>query len=115
MPNLLILVHELLSSADSSGPAGGDKTDLATSRRSSLHGGSLSDMLMVTTTMGMLDGVHSHTTDLRPAVTLGLVLVVGTSSLQHGLVNTSTAGDDSDHGAVGGRDDLLVAYKNILY
>lgn len=35
--------------------------------------------------------VHSHTTDTWPAVPLGLVLVVGTTSLQDGLVNTSTS------------------------
>ena len=46
---------------------------------------------------------------LRPAVPLGLVLVVGTSGLQHGLVDPSAAGDNADHGAVGGGDDLLAA------
>ena len=63
-------------------------------------------MLMVTTTVGMLDGVHGHTTDLGPAVPLGLELVVGATGLQHGLVDTAAAGDDADHGAVGGGDDL---------
>lgn len=35
--------------------------------------------------------VHSHTTDTWPAVPLGLVLVVGTASLQDGLVDTTTS------------------------
>merc|ERR1719319_290789 len=64
-------------------------------------------MLMVTTTMGMLNRVHSNTADLGPAVPLGLVLVIGSTSLQHWLVNPSTAGNDANHGTVGAGDDLL--------
>ena len=61
----------------------------------SAHCGSVTNMLMVTTTVGMLHRVHSHTTHFRPAVPLGLVLVVGTTSLQHGLVNTATTSDNT--------------------
>lgn len=43
--------------------------------------------------------VHSHTTDTRPAVPLGLVLVVGTTSLQDGLVNTTTTCNHTCHTA----------------
>merc|ERR1739840_44487 len=43
---------------------------------------------MVTTTVGMLHGVHGNTTNLGPAVPL--VFVVSTTSLQDGLVDTST-------------------------
>ena len=50
---------------DPTGPSGGDETDLATSRGSSLDSGGLTNMLMVTTTVGMLDGVHSNTTNLK--------------------------------------------------
>ena len=35
--------------------------------------------------------------------------MVSTASLQDGLVNTSTTGDQTDHGSVGGGDDLLGA------
>jgi len=64
-------------------------------------------MLMVTTTEGMLDGVHSNTTNLRPAVTLNLVLVVGSASLEEGLVDTSTTGDDTDGSSASGVKNLL--------
>ncbi len=57
----------------------------------------------------MLDRVHSDTTDLGPAVALHLVLVIRASSLQHGLVDTSTTGADSNHCSVGGGHDLLSA------
>ena len=39
-------------------------------------------MLLVSSSVGMLDRVHCHTTDLGPAVTLGLVLVVRASGLE---------------------------------
>ena len=60
----LVLVHDL-SSPDPTSPPGGDQTDLATSGSSSLHGGGLSNMLVITSSMGMLHGVHSHTTNLE--------------------------------------------------
>ena len=44
---------------------------------------------------------------LRPAIPLHFVFVVSTASLQDGLVNTSTTGDQADHGSVGRGDDLL--------
>ncbi len=66
-------------------------------------------MLMVTTTEGMLNGVHSHTTDTWPAVPLGLVLVVGATSLQDGLVNTTASGNHTDNSSVGSGDHFLGA------
>merc|ERR1712244_176322 len=103
----LILVEVLLSSTDPTSSPGSDKTDLATSGCSSHDSGGLTDVLMVTTTVGMRNRVHGHTTHLRPAVTLNLVLVVRATSLQHGLVDTSATGDDANGGPVGRGDDLL--------
>jgi len=105
----LILLLVLLSTTDPTGPAGGDETDLATSGRSPLDGGGLADMLMVTTTVGMLNGVHGNTTHLGPAVPLHLVLVVRPSGLEDGLVDPSAAGNDADCGAVGRGDHPLRA------
>ncbi|GMT09040.1 hypothetical protein PFISCL1PPCAC_337, partial [Pristionchus fissidentatus] len=96
-----------LSSTNTSSSAGGDETNLKTGARRSGDGRGVSDMLVVTSSMGMLDGVHGDSSHARPAVTLSLVLVVSTSSLEHGLVGTSSTGDDSYHGAVVGLDDLL--------
>jgi len=109
MFSLIVFVCVLLSTTNPTGPPGGNETDLATSRRSSLDSGGLANVLMVTTTVGMLDGVHGHTTDLGPAVALDLVLVVSTASLQHGLVDPTASGDDADGGSVGRGDDLLGA------
>lgn len=52
-------------------------------------------MLVVTSSVGMLDGVHGYSSDTRPAVALGLVLVVGAAGLQQRLVGTSSAGDET--------------------
>merc|ERR1719209_31024 len=62
---------------------------------------------MVTTTVRMLDGVHGHTTNLRPRVPLSLVLEVGSAGLQQRLIDSSSTGDDADHRAVAGRNRLL--------
>merc|ERR1719215_2025454 len=94
---------------DPTSPSGGDETDLTTSGGTSLGRRGLTNMLMVTTTVGMLNRVHSNTTNLWPAVSLSLVLVIGSASLQQRLVNPTTASDDTDHGAVVGVDNLLAA------
>jgi len=64
-------------------------------------------MLMVTTSVRMLYGILSHTTNLGPAVTLHGVLVIRSSGLQQGLVGTTTSGDDSDLRTDAGRNGLL--------
>ena len=53
---------------------------------------------MVTTTMRVIDRVHTDTTDLGPFVSLHSVLVVAATSLQHGLIHTTTTSDKTDHG-----------------
>merc|ERR1719483_482640 len=104
----LILVHNL-SSSDSSCSPGGDETNLLTGAGTSLDSGGLTDMLVITSSMGMLNRVHGNTTSLGPTVPLGLVFVVGTASLQHGLVNTTASGYNTNHGSVGGGDNFFVA------
>jgi len=68
-------------------------------------------VLVVTTTVGMLHRILRYTTDLRPAVALHGVLVVGAPSLQEGLVGTPAACNDTDLGANGRRDGLLSAAR----
>ena len=102
----LLLIVVLFASPDPSSSPGSNKTDLATGRGSSLDSRCFANMLMVTTTVGMLNGVHSHTTNLGPAIALNLEFVIGTTSLKHGLVNTATTGYNANHGSVGRRDHL---------
>jgi len=53
-------------------------------------------VLVVTTTMRMVHGVHGNTTSTRPVVTLGPVLVVRTTSFQEGLVNPSSTSNNTN-------------------
>ena len=58
----------------------------------------MANVLVVTSAVGVLHGVHGNTTDLRPLVTLDAVLVVRAASLQQRLVKATTTGDEADHG-----------------
>jgi len=64
-------------------------------------------MLMVSATEWMLNWIHSNTTNLWPAVSLDLVLVVGTASLQEGFIDTTTTGDNTNGGSASGVKDFL--------
>jgi hypothetical protein len=68
---------------------------------------------MVTSSVGMLHGVHGNSSHLGPAVALCLELVVSAAGLEEGLVNTTTSSDDSDGGSVGGGKNLLVAWGEL--
>merc|ERR1712159_911688 len=61
---------------------------------------------MVTTTVGMLHGIHRGTTDLGPGVALDLELVVVVTGLEHRLLEAAASGDDTDHGTCVGGDGL---------
>lgn len=62
-------------------------------------------MLLVTTTMRMVDGVHSNTSNSGPCSSaLCLPSVVGVSSLANGLVGSATTGNDTDHSSAGAWD-----------
>jgi len=63
-------------------------------------------MLMVTTTMGMLDWVHGNTSHSWPVSLLGLGLEVGSVGLEDWLVSSLAASDDADHASAGGLDGL---------
>ena len=80
----------------------------------------VTDMLLVTTTMGMVDGVHSNTSNSGPvSFALRFPSVVGVTSLANGLVGSATTGDEADHssaaswdggpGATGKSDSGLLA------
>ena len=62
---ILVSASNDLSSSDSSGSPGSDETDLLTSAGAPPDGGGLTDVLMVTSSVRMLHGVHSNTTNLN--------------------------------------------------
>jgi len=59
---------------DLTSSSGSNETRLLTGGALSGHSGGVTNMLLVTTTVGMVDGVHGDTTDTGPSVSLGLVL-----------------------------------------
>lgn len=87
----------LATTTQQTGSARSNKTNFLSRGGRTGHSGRVTNVLVVTTTMRMLNGVHGHTTHLGPAVSLHLVLVVGVSGLQHGLVDTATTCNDTNH------------------
>lgn len=105
--NLVLILSKLLDSTKTSGPPGSDQTNLTTRRSRLGNGRRTTDVLVVSSSEGMLHGILCHTPNLGPAVPLNGVLVVSTSSLEEGLISTSTSGDNSDLGTDIGLDSLL--------
>jgi len=54
-------------------------------------------VLLVTTTEGMVNGIHGNSSNLRPSLSESLHLVVNSTSLKDGLINSFTGGDETDH------------------
>lgn len=98
---LQLVVVDLGGTAQATGAAGGDEADLLAGHAPPGHGGGVANVLVVTTPVGMLHGVHGHTTHHGPAVALDPVLVVGPAGLQHGLLRAAAASHHADHGAAG--------------
>lgn len=61
-------------------------------------------MLMVTTSMGMLYGVHSNTSNSGPFKFLGVGLEVSIASLQEWLVGSLSTSNNSNHTSAGSLD-----------
>jgi hypothetical protein len=101
------LIFGLLGTAEKTCSSGGNETRLLTLGGVSRDGRRLTDMLVITTTVGMVDGVHGNTTSLGPSVALDGELMLGARSLEEGLVGSSTTGDDTDHATSAAGDDLL--------
>lgn len=101
--------HGLSSSLASSSP-GGDETNLLTRNGVAGHGGWVTNVLVVTTSMRMVNRVHGNTTSTRPDLpTLGLEPVVVGAGLEDGLLSSATTSNDSDHSTAEGVDGLLAA------
>lgn len=98
---------DLDRSAQETCTAGSDETNFLSRNCGACDGGSFPNVLVVTTTVGMVDGVHSNTTSTRPAVALSLVLVVGPASLKQWLVDSATTRNNSHRRTCAPRDCLL--------
>jgi hypothetical protein len=94
--SLILVLSGLLDSAKTSGTAGSDQTTLSSGRSFLGTSGRVTNMLVISSSMGMLYGILSNSTNLRPTVTLDSVLVVSGTSLEKGLISTSTSSNNSD-------------------
>jgi hypothetical protein len=106
--NLILVLPKLLHSTKTASTPGTDETNLTTSTLSLLADSRrTTNVLVVTSSEGVLHGILGNTTNLWPAVTLHGVLVVSASSLKQRLVSTSTSGNNTDLGTNIRLDSLL--------
>jgi hypothetical protein len=103
------LILRLLGTTQQTRSSRSNETSLLSLGGVPRDGRCLTDMLMVTATVRMIDGVHGNTTSLGPAVPLDGELVLGARSLEEGLVCSATTSDDTDHTTSTAADDLLRA------
>ena len=98
-------------SSEAASAAGSNLSDLGASRAVSLDGTGLTHVLLVTTTVRVVNGVHRYSTHSGPLVSLRPVLVERTAGLEKGLVGAAAAGDEADHGAAAVGQSLLAARR----
>ena len=107
--SVLLLEKELAATSDGASPLSGDKSRLLSARSVSSGGRGVTNVLMVTTTVRMLDGVHGYTSNSGPVSLLGVRSVVGAVGAEHGLVSSLTTGNNADHGSAATLDGLTDA------
>jgi len=56
-------------------------------------------VLMVTSSVRMVHRIHGNSSNSGPALPLGLECPVGSSGLEHGLVDSASSGNESNHGS----------------
>jgi hypothetical protein len=66
----------------------------------------VTNVLVVTTTVGVVNGVHGNTSGSWPRVPLGLHGVVLPACLQEWLVDSTTTGNDTNNSSASRVDDL---------
>eukprot|EP00796_Vickermania_ingenoplastis_P002015 gene2015-gene1671 len=98
-----------LTTTNTAGAASGNKADLLARGGMAGHRGGVANVLMVTTTVRMLNGVAGNTTDLGPAVALAAEAVERVTSLKDGLLNAATTANNANHGAARAGHGLLLA------
>ncbi len=87
----------LVTSSKKTGSSGSNETNLLSRDASSGNSGRLTNVLVVTTSVGMVDWVHSDSSNDWEVLSLGLVSPVLGTSLEDWLLVSSTSSDDSNH------------------
>ena len=99
-------MENLSTTSDETSSSGSDKTALLSSGGVSSDSRWVTNMLMVTTTMRMLDWVHCDTSNSWPVLSLSSGLEPGVGSLEEWLVGSLTTSGDTNHGSAGTNDGL---------
>jgi len=103
---LSFLALARLATLEQTSAARGNETNFLTSGCATRDGRRVSDVLVVTTTVRVLNRIHRAATDLRPAVSLHAVLVEVVTSLENRLVHSTSSCNDAHNGAARRRDGL---------
>ena len=103
--SFLLILEKLTATANGTDSRGSDETTLLSTRSVSLGDRGGTNVLMVTTTMRMLNGVHGDTSNSGPVALLDVGLLVGVGS-EEGLVSSLTASDSTDHDSAATLDGL---------
>ena len=104
--SVLLLEKKLASSSNGSSSLSGNETAFLTAGSVSSCGCGVTNVLMVTTTVRMLDGVHRNTSHSWPVSLLGVRSVVGGVGAEHRLVSSLTTGANTNHGSAASKDRL---------
>jgi len=102
-------ILDLLCTTKQTGASGGDETDFLSGARVTGDRRCVTNVLMITTTVRVINGVHGHTASLRPRVPLGPVLMEGPASLEQGLIDPATTSNDANRGSRVAGDNLFGA------
>lgn len=132
--SLILISDGFLTTSKTTSAAGSNETDFLTGNGIPFASSSVTNVLVITPTVRVLDGVHSHPTDNREVVSLGLqmsqknlsrpnprkrtrkeekeeeknlVFVPSTTSFEHGLVGTTTASNNSNCTTGSGEEGLF--------
>lgn len=92
--------------SDETSPSGGDEADLLTGGGEPVDGSGLAQVLVVTTSVGMVDGVHPDTSHDGESLSESLVLVPEGTGLHDGLLVAASTGNDADSGSAVAVDGL---------
>jgi hypothetical protein len=90
---------DISTTSNSTSSSGGNKTDLSTRGSVSADSRGNTHVLLVTTTEGMVNGIHGNSSDLRPSLSESLHLVVNSTGLEDRLINSFTGGNETNHGS----------------
>ena len=93
---LILILASLLDSTKTASTSGTDETNLTSSRTIFRDSRRHTNVLVVTSSVGMLHRILRDTTNFRPAIALHRVFVVSSSSLEKGLVGTSSSSYNSN-------------------